>query len=175
MNIFDIIIGAILLFAFVRGIMKGFFAEVASLVAIIAGVFVAVHYAENIEYYLVNSTAINWSDETNRIVSFAITFLAVVILVILIGKILTKIADITALGMLNKLLGGVFGALKFALILSIIFTFFGSVNNTIPFIKQETLDESVMYNPVKKIAPALFPGIIKEGKNGQPKIDFNKK
>ncbi|MDP5106997.1 MAG: CvpA family protein, partial [Polaribacter sp.] len=81
MNIFDIIIGALLLFAFVRGIMKGFFAEVASLVAIIAGVFVSIHYAENIEYYLVNSTAINWSDETNRIVSFAITFLFVVILV----------------------------------------------------------------------------------------------
>ncbi|SDS56383.1 membrane protein required for colicin V production [Polaribacter sp. KT25b] len=173
MNIFDIIIVALLLFAFVRGIMKGFFAEVASLVAIIAGVFVAIHYAHHMEYYLVNSSAINWSDETNRIVSFAVTFLFVVILVIFIGKILTKIADITALGMLNKLLGGIFGGLKIALILSVIFTFFGSVNNTIPFVEKETLDESVMYNPVKKIAPALFPSIIKEGEEGESKIDFS--
>lgn len=163
MNIFDIIIGALLLFAFVRGIMKGFFAEVASLVAIIAGVFVSIHYAENIEYYLVNSTAINWSDETNRIVSFAITFLFVVILVIFIGKVLTKIADITALGMMNKLLGGIFGALKIALILSIIFNFFGRINKTIPFVEQETLDASILYNPVKKVSTALFPSFLKDG------------
>lgn len=173
MNIFDIIIGVLLLFAFVRGIMKGFFAEVASLVAIIAGVFVAIHNAHYLEGYLASASYIDWSDETNRIVAFAVTFLMVVLVVIVIGKILTKIADITALGMLNKLLGGVFGTLKIALILSVVFTFFGSINSTIPFVKQETLDESILYNPVKKIAPALFPSIIKEGKDGKKELKFN--
>ena len=88
--------------------------------------------------YLAKFTSINWSDQTNGIVAFAITFLVVVIVIIMIGKILTKIADVAALGMLNKILGGEFRT-KRALILSIIFTFFGRVNNTIPFIKQETL------------------------------------
>jgi membrane protein required for colicin V production len=173
MNIFDIIIGALLLFAFVRGVMKGFFAEVASMVAIIAGVFAAIHYAHHLEFYLVNSSAINWSDKTNRIVAFSVTFLTVVIVIVFIGKILTKLADITALGLLNKLLGGVFGLLKIALILSVIFTFFGSVNNTIPFIEDETLEKSILYNPVKKIAPALFPSIIKEGTNGKTEINLS--
>ena len=167
MNIFDIIIAALLLFAFIRGIMKGLFAEVASLVGVIAGVYVSIHYSHYIEFYLAKFTSINWSDQTNGIVAFAITFLVVVIVIIMIGKILTKIADVAALGMLNKILGGVFGILKIALILSIIFTFFGRVNNTIPFIKQETLDESLLYSPVKKIAPALFPSIIKEDKEGK--------
>ena len=174
MNIFDIIIAALLLFAFVRGIMKGLFAEVASLVGIIAGVYVAIHYAYHLESYLAKSTSINWSDETNSIVAFAITFLVVVISVVFIGKILTKIADVAALGMLNKLLGGVFGVLKIALILSVIFTFFGRVNNTIPFIEQKTLDESLLYSPVKQIAPALFPAIIKEDKEGKPSIELPK-
>ncbi len=174
MNIFDIIIAALLLFAFVRGLMKGLFAEVASLVAIIAGVYVSIHYAHHLESYLVNSSSINWSDETNRIVAFAVTFLLIVIFIIFIGKILTKLADITALGMLNKLLGGVFAILKIALILSVIFTFFGRVNNTIPFLKQKTLDESLLYNPVKSIAPALFPSIIKEDENGKTSIQFTK-
>ncbi|MFQ3180451.1 MAG: membrane protein required for colicin V production [Polaribacter sp.] len=173
MNIFDIIIGALLLFAFVRGIMNGFFAEVASLVAIIAGVFVAVHYAYYLEVYLGKASYIDWSDETNRVVAFAVTFLTVALVVIMIGKILTKIADITALGLLNKLLGAIFGTLKIALILSVIFTFFGSVNSTIPFVKEETLDVSILYNPIKKIAPALFPSIIKEGKDGTEEIKFN--
>ena len=171
MNIFDIIIAALLLFAFVRGFMKGLFAEVASLVAIIAGVYVAIHYAHHLEFYLVNSDSISWSDETNSIVAFAITFLAVVIVVIFIGKTLTKIAD---LGMLNKLLGAIFGALKIALILSVIFTFFGRLNNTIPFLKQEVLDESLLYSPIKQIAPALFPSIIKEDEDGNTSIELPK-
>ena len=174
MNIFDIIIAALLLFAFVRGFMKGLFAEVASLVAIIAGVYVAIHYAHHLEFYLLNSDSISWSDETNSIVAFAITFLAVVIVVIFIGKTLTKIADIAALGMLNKLLGAIFGALKIALILSVIFTFFGRLNNTIPFLKQEVLDESLLYSPIKQIAPALFPSIIKEDEDGNTSIELPK-
>jgi membrane protein required for colicin V production len=174
MNIFDIIIAVLLIFAFVRGIMKGLFAEVASLVGIIAGVYIAIHYAHFLEFYLAKSTSINWSDQTNGIVAFAITFFVVVILVIFIGKILTKIADVASLGMLNKILGGIFGVLKIALILSVIFTFFGRVNNTIPFIKQETLDESLLYSPVKQIAPALFPSIIKEDKEGKTSIELPK-
>ena len=35
MNIFDIVIIILLLFGFVRGLMKGFFVEVASLLALI--------------------------------------------------------------------------------------------------------------------------------------------
>ena len=174
MNIFDIIIAALLLFALVRGFMKGFFAEVASLVAIIAGVYVAIHYAHYLEFYLGNSDSISWSNETNSIVAFAITFLVVVIVIIFIGKMLTKIADIAALGMLNKLLGAIFGALKIALILSVIFTFFGRLNNTIPFLKQETLNESLLYSPIKQIAPALFPSIIKEDKDGKTTIELPK-
>jgi membrane protein required for colicin V production len=167
MNVFDIVIVVLLILAFVRGIIKGLFSEIASLIAVVAGVFVAIHYSNYLEFYLVNSTFVDWSDQTNRIVAFSITFLAVVLLIIFIGKLLTKIADITALGMINKFLGGVFGVLKVALILSIIFIFFGRVNSTIPFITKETLDESMLFYPIKSIAPELFPTIIKEDKNGK--------
>jgi membrane protein required for colicin V production len=76
MNVFDIVIAVLLILAFVRGIMKGLFAEIASLIAVVAGVFVAIHYSNHVEFYLVNSTFIDWSDQTNRIVAFSITFLS---------------------------------------------------------------------------------------------------
>ena len=66
-----------------------------------------------------------------------------------------------ALGIINKILGGVFGAIKIGLILSVVFIFFGKMNDTIPFVKKETLDESILYAPVRKIAPTIFPSIIK--------------
>ncbi|WP_373941644.1 hypothetical protein [Polaribacter sejongensis] len=36
------------------------------------------------------------------------------------------------------------------------------MNDTIPFIEKETLQESILYAPVKKVAPTIFPSIIKE-------------
>lgn len=160
MNTFDIIIAALLLFGFVRGLMKGLFVEVASLVALVAGVYGAIHFSYFIGDWLKDS--VDWDEKYISLAAFAATFVVILLIISLAGKLLTKIADFASLGILNKLLGGVFGALKIGLILSVIFIFFGKMNNTIPFVKQETLDESILYKPVKKIAPMIFPSIIKD-------------
>ena len=160
MNIFDIVIAALLLFGFVRGIMKGLFVEVASLAALIIGVYGSIHFSYFISDYLKDS--VSWSEEYISLAAFAGTFVIIIVVIALAGKLLTKLADFAALGFLNKGLGGLFGALKIGLILSVIFIFFGKMNNTIPFVKKETLDDSILYAPVTKIAPLIFPSIIKE-------------
>lgn len=159
MSTFDIIIASLLLFGFVRGLMKGLFVEVASLVALVAGVYGAIHFSYFLGDWLKNS--VEWDEKYISLVAFAGTFVAILVIIALMGKILTKIADFASLGILNKLLGGVFGALKIGLILSVVFIFFGKMNDTIPFVSQESLDESILYKPVKKIAPMIFPSIIK--------------
>ncbi|TVZ56504.1 membrane protein required for colicin V production [Lutibacter sp. Hel_I_33_5] len=169
MNIFDIIIAALLLFGFVRGLMKGLFVEVASLVALVGGVYGAIHFSYFIGDYLKES--VSWSEEYISLAAFAGTFVVIIIVIGLLGKILTKIADFAALGIINKILGGVFGALKIGLILSVVFIFFGKMNDTLPFIKKETLDKSILYGPVKMIAPTILPSIIK---GEEKEIDLNK-
>lgn len=160
MNIFDIIIAALLLFGFVRGILKGLFVEVASLVALIAGVYGAMHFSYFISDWLASS--VSWDEKYISLTAFAGTFIVIIIVISLLGKVLTKVADFASLGILNKILGGVFGALKIGLILSVAFIFFGKMNDTIPFVTKENLAESILYSPVKKIAPMIFPSIIKE-------------
>ena len=160
MNVFDIIIAALLLFGFVRGLMKGFFVEVASLIALVAGVYGAIHFSYFVADFLKDS--VSWEEKYISITAFAITFVVIIVVISLLGKLFTKLADFASLGIINKILGGVFGALKIGLILSIVFIFFGKMNDTIPFIKKETLDESILYQPVKKIAPTIFPSIIKD-------------
>ncbi|CAL2102510.1 CvpA family protein [Tenacibaculum sp. 190130A14a] len=160
MNTFDIIIAALLLFGFVRGLMKGLFVEVASLVALVAGVYGAIHFSYFIGDWLKGS--VDWEEKYISLAAFAATFVVIIVVIALLGKILTKIADFASLGILNKILGGVFGALKIGLILSVIFIFFGKMNDTIPFVSQESLNESILYKPVKKIAPTIFPSIIKD-------------
>lgn len=159
MNIFDIIIAALLIFGFVRGIMKGFFVEVASLVALIAGVYGAIHFSYFIGDFLKES--VSWSEEYISLAAFAGTFIAIIIVISFLGKILTKLANFASLGIINKILGGVFGTLKIGLILSVVFIFFGKINDSIPFIEKKTLEESILYQPLKKVAPAIFPSIIK--------------
>ena len=40
------------------------------------------------------------------------------------------------------------------------FLLFDKFNKTIPFVDKKTLDESVLFNPVKSIIPAIFPAIM---------------
>ncbi len=160
MNVFDIVITVFLLFGFVRGIMKGLFIEVASLVALIGGIWGSIHFSYFIGDYLKES--VSWSEKKISLVAFAITFILIIVVVSLLGKFLTKLADLAALGMVNKILGGIFGLAKIGLVLSIVFVFFDRMNSTISFVEKETLEESILYKPVKSIAPTIFPSIIKE-------------
>lgn len=159
MNVFDIVIAALLIFGFVRGVLKGLFVEVASLAALIGGVYGAIHFSYFIGDFL--KEAVSWDQEYVSLAAFAGTFITIIVTIALLGKMLTKLADFAALGVINKILGGVFGAIKIGLILSVVFIFFGKMNDTIPFVKKETLDESILYAPVRKIAPTIFPSIIK--------------
>jgi membrane protein required for colicin V production len=159
MNTFDIIIAALLLFGFIRGLFKGLFVEIASLISLIAGVYGAIHFSYFVANFLVNR--VSWEEKYITIVSFAITFAIIVLVIALLGKLFTKIADFASLGLLNKLLGGVFGALKIAVILSVVLLVFTKLNNTIPFISEEQQEDSILYEPVKNLAPTLFPNFLK--------------
>ncbi len=159
MNTLDIIIAALLLFGFVRGLLKGLFVEIASLVALVAGVYGAIHFSYFLGDWLKDS--LDWEEKYITLVAFAGTFVVIILVIALLGKILTKIADFASLGILNKILGGVFGALKIGVIVSVVFIFFGRMNDTIPFVKKESLEASILYEPVKKIAPMIFPSILK--------------
>lgn len=170
MNYIDIIIAVLLIYAFIRGIINGFFAEIAGLIGVIAGIYFAINYSFYIEDYLTNSDFFNWSDTTNKVVAFCATFFIVVLIIVLIGKILTKIANIAALGIVNKILGGLFGVFKTGLILSVFFILFNSFNDKASFIDKETLDDSIFYNRIKNIAPAIFPTIIEEYKDDNEEL-----
>jgi len=161
MSIIDIVLGALLLFGLIRGTMKGLFVEIASLFALVLGVFGAIHFSYFVADLL--ESKVDWDEKTMNIVAFATTFVIIVLAISLAGKALTKLADFAALGMLNKLLGGVFGALKIGLILSVLLIVFNKLNKTLPFMEEDELEESILYKPVKSLAPMIFPTLIKSG------------
>ncbi|MDY8138774.1 CvpA family protein [Aquimarina sp. 2201CG5-10] len=160
MNYIDIILGILLLWGLVRGFMKGLFVSLASLVALVAGIYIAVHFSHLVGDYL--QQYVDWQESVIKLTAFAITFILVVILISMAGKLLTKIADLASLGIVNKLLGAAFGVLKFAFIASVVLMFVDAVNQKVTFIKQETLDSSILYKPVRTLAPTVLPSILKD-------------
>ncbi len=160
MNIFDIIITIVLLFGFIRGIIKGLFVEVASLTALVAGVYGSIHFSYFASDFL--KKYVSWKSEYISLTSFAVTFIIIIVIIALLGKLLTKLANFAALGLINKITGGIFGALKLGVILSVLFIFFEKINTSFAFVEKEQLEQSILYKPVKQIAPMIFPAVIKE-------------
>lgn len=159
MAVIDIVLGALLLYGLVRGLFKGLFVELASIVALIAGVYGAIHFSYFVANFLMEKT--EWNEKTINITAFAITFVIIILTISLAGKALTKLADFASLGIINKFLGGVFGALKIGLILSVLLIVFDKMNSTITFVDDEHIEDSILYKPVKSLAPLVFPDIIK--------------
>jgi membrane protein required for colicin V production len=164
MNTVDIILSLVLLYGLVRGFFRGLLAELASLVGIVAGIYGAIHFSHFLGEFLTQH--VDWRPEYINLISFAITFVLIVFLISLAGKMLTKIAAFAALGIVNKFLGGAFGLLKMAFIASVIIMFFAATNEHISIVEEETLENSILFDPVEKIAPTLLPQIIKKVKEG---------
>lgn len=162
MNTVDIVLALILVYGLVRGFLRGLLAEVASLIGIVAGIYVAIHFSYILSDFL--SIELGWDTRFVNLIAFAITFFIIVFLISLAGTILTKIAAFAALGIVNKLLGSVFGFIKVAFITSVIIMFFKSTNEEIEIVDDESLKQSILYEPVASIAPVLLPSILKQAR-----------
>ena len=158
MSVIDIIIGALILYGIVKGLFKGLFVEVTSLLALVVGIYGAVHFSKYAAQILSNN--FDWSQNTTSITAFAVTFVVIVLAISLAGKALTKLADFAALGLLNKSLGALFGGTKIALIISVLLLILSTLNQTIPFVSSDEIERSLLYSPVKSLAPMILPDLM---------------
>jgi len=157
MNWLDIALAIPLIWFMYKGFRHGFIIELASLAALVLGIFVALHFSFYAEDYLRENFEI--ADNYLYIISFAITFIIVALLVYLVGKIIHKFVNIIALGFLNKLAGGIFGLLKAAIVLSVILYFLNGFDKESDVLKAEVKEKSYLYEPIESIVPMIIPGI----------------
>ncbi|MGB0836628.1 MAG: CvpA family protein [Flavobacteriaceae bacterium] len=159
MTTLDIIICAALAYGLIKGLFKGFFVEVASLLALVLGIYGALHFSFYASAILSSYT--DMSEQYLSMCAFALTFIIIVLAISLAGKLLTKIASFAMLGWANKLLGGLFGFLKIALVLSVVLYFFNILNTSFEVVDQDSLESSVFYQPMSELTESLYP-IVEE-------------
>lgn len=104
----DAILAIVFVFFVAKGLWKGLVVELVSILSLIAAVLVAFLFHKEALVYLEAYV----STEYSTIVAYAVLFLVTYIVVQLFGKLLDKIVRSVMLGGINRVLGGVFGALK---------------------------------------------------------------
>jgi membrane protein required for colicin V production len=160
MNWIDLVIIILLVFGLARGFINGFIKELASLLALILGIWGAIKFSS-----FTAERLYDFFDITGQyvgIIAFLITFVLIVIAVHFVGLVVDKFIEKISLGFLNSLLGLIFGVFKSALILSVIFTVLNAIDAKHKFLPRKQIENSRLFSPIADIAPAIFP-VIGEG------------
>ncbi len=157
MNYIDIFFCVILIIAAVQGFRKGFIVEFASLAALVLGIWGAIKFSDWTAGYI--SKTFNYHSDFLGTIAFLVTFVGIVILVHILGKVLDNTIKAVALGFLNRLAGIIFGVLKTAVILSILLLLFDPVDENVHILPAKQKAESKVYTPMKQLVPTLFPFI----------------
>ena len=143
--------------AVIRGFSKGLIIQLIALLSVYVGAIVAFRLSPVFSIYV--GQLFVGTEKAVALITFVIIFAAVLLLMRLVGKIINGTVKNLALGGLNRILGVSFAVLTTIVILGIIITIFESLNTAFGLVSEETLAESVLYNPVKTIANHIFPYI----------------
>lgn len=155
MNFLDIIFSVFFVWFAYNGYKKGLIIEITSLAALILGIYISINFSFYASNFLTDNFKIN--PKYLSIISFIITFIVVVFLVYMVGKILEKFIDIILLGFLNKLAGSVFGIIKAAFILSVLIFIINYFDENRTVITNKSRNSSILYEPVSSFAPTIIP------------------
>lgn len=154
MNYIDIILSIPLLWGLYKGLKRGIIKELTSLLALILGIYGAVYFSEQLHATL--QANINVDDSLLPTISFAASFIMIVFFVRLMGLLIDKIIKMVALGMISRLLGGFFGLLKTAFVISALLLVFNTLDHQLELIPKEQKKNSLLHQPISEMVTILI-------------------
>lgn len=155
MNYIDIILLVIWAVAIIEGLSKGLIKQIFGILALILACYCSFKFSG---FAAVKITEwFNWSGEGLQVVAFIVTFIVVLLVVSLAGRLIDEVAKAAFLGWINRLLGAVFGWIKWNLILVILLYILGLIDGILSFLPKEKIEESLLYPVVEKFSTVLLP------------------
>ena len=151
----DIILLCCFIPGIIRGISKGFLEQALALVGIVLSVWAAFRFSSLVCTWL--KPYVEVSETTLNVISFALILVAVSLLVFLVAKLLTKVAELAMLGWLDKTLGLVLALAVNSLVIGVFIILFDTVNNKFSLVKPEVLDGSIVYTSLRDLSYIVFP------------------
>ena len=162
LNYIDYIILVILALFLIQGYRKGIIIGLATIAALILGIYAAVHFSNYLDSTLVEH--LHPSKKWLPILSFTATFILVVVVVMIVAKLTEKLVDIVGMGFFNHIGGAALGLAKGVILVSILLFLFRSVDASGKWISEKDKKDSFFYSRVVDVFPKLmktFGGEIK--------------
>lgn len=150
MKTLDIILLVPLIFGAVMGFRKGLLLEIVGILAFVLGIIGGFKLMELGMTYL--NDYFEDFDHLLPFISFLVIFLAILLLVNLVGKAVKKVLDMTLLGGVDKFAGAIVGLAKWAIGLSLILWLTQNFGVVLP--GQD--EELVLYPYLAELGPNLI-------------------
>jgi membrane protein required for colicin V production len=146
----DVIFAIILVAALIKGFQRGLIVAVFSLLAFVIGLAAALKLSAVVAGWLGSSTSI--SAKWLPVISFALVFLGVVLLVRWGAKLIEKTFQVAMMGWVNRIGGMLF----FTALYIVIFSIFLFYADKIKLVSPETIQASVTYPFIQPWGPTAI-------------------
>ena len=143
MNTFDLFIIIPIALGFTFGLFKGFVKEVVSLLAVILALLAAEFFSGRLSPAV--SDWFNLSGKAATTLSYVLIFIITVVGAFVLSRITDRVLRSISLGWLNSILGAVFGALKIAVVVSVLMNVFDALDSKFNFASPEKKEASLSY------------------------------
>ena len=153
-NYFDIALIVLTLFLGLKGLMRGFIKEFFGLIGIIGGVFFASRISNDIGN-IISGVAPIENEATKSLIGFVLGFVAIWFVAYALGMIVAKISSMSGLGVVDRIFGFIFGALKIFFIFAIIIYAISKIE-TIKNKLDEKLADSMMYPILQEVGNTII-------------------
>lgn len=150
-NFFDIVTLLVGLWAVITGWRRGVILQLGSLAGIFLSLYLASRYGVEVGGML--RLGESWVAPGGFILVTLVTLIGVA----LVGRLLRKLFQFAGLGVVDILCGITVSLLKWLLLLSALYTAFGSLNRSLNLVKPEAMRESRTYGPVCRVADYVIP------------------
>ena len=146
----DILLLILLAIGFIVGVVSGAVKQIISFVAFGMGFVIACLYYQRLAAVLGRVLSM---PVVCNVVAFLLLWVIVPVVAALVSKLLTSLLDkMFVTGLLNRLLGGILGMAKYALVLGALIWFFSIAN----LITEETMQKSKLCRPLKTVPEFVF-------------------
>jgi membrane protein required for colicin V production len=153
MNWVDIVIILLLLAAAWQGWRQGVITQILGLAALALGILLAWRWGGPIGAWMGLEGAMA------RVIGFVVVLVAVIVAVVLIGRLTRGLFRIVGLGVFDNILGVLFSALKMALFVGLFMMLYELCDPDGRVIPAGVREGSVMFRAIDSVCDAIFPFI----------------
>lgn len=148
----DIVLIIILILAIIKGYQRGLIVGIFSFVAVIIGLAAALKLSAVVAGYI--GQAIKVSDEWLPVISFAVVFIIVVLLIRLGANMIQKTVEISMLGWVNRLGGILLYVTIYAMVYSVVLFY----AEQLKLVQQDAIQKSVTWSYIQPLGPKVING-----------------